>query len=378
MDLNSVIQEIEKVRGGSSANMIELLSNRNTFFCQESDRTKTAYCFGVPIRNIQTNNIVDLRFQHHKRGSTFMGSEAKISIADTASLSNRHGRCDIAFQGSIFKKTEDAVYLNGDDYCMEIHPTLNGLMAIMDCHVAQAQPRLTLRLDRTFESTRASDKYFSVMRDKFTPLITVSCIGAVNAYGKVIAPCEVHNRKCSGTEYVLTFSAICKTKARIAFEINMQETKLFQDTTVESQHPKQNNAFGGISFLGKSKHFGEQWLYERLEISNISQLQGKKILKTILHIPRLGHSDTPLTVNRISTRFCSFGSNWENKIAITDPISESSFSNGYYHLDMTRLFGNLRQKSENFVIRGKAASKPAIIPTGDNFYAPQILEVQYQ
>ena len=274
--MTSIFKEIDKIRNGSSINMIEIVSNRYAVLCREMDGTKTAYCFSVPIYNIKTNEIVNLRFYHNKHGSTFIGSEAKITVADKASMINQYGRCDIVFQGSISKKTEEAIYINYNNRHMEIRPTLNGLLIIMDYGEAQSMPSLTLLLDRTFEFARANDKYFSVMREKFIPFVTVSCIGILNSYGEVIAPCEVHNQKVGEKEYVLTFSATSKTRTRIAIEVNMQETKLFQDTTVESKHPKLNNSFGGISFLGETKNFGEQWLYSRLETSNILQLQKKK------------------------------------------------------------------------------------------------------
>ena len=376
--MNSIFQEIEKLRSQSFINTIEALSNRYMIVYQNSDRSKTAFCFSVPIRQLKTNSLIDLHFQHNKYGSAFVGSEAKITIAEKASLINQHGQCDIVFQGSIFKKTAGTVYLHDGNGYMEVRPTLNGLMVVMDYAAAQSQPRLMLCLDRAFEEAYTNGKCFCIMRDQFIPFITVSCIGVINAHEQVTAPCEVRAERLGDSEYVLTFSAARKTKSRIAIEINMQETKLFQDTTVESQHPQLNNAFGGISFLGESKHVGEQWLYSRLEISNISPLQGKRILKTVLHIPQLGRYITPLTVNQISTRFCSFGSNWQNKITITDPVAESSISNGYHHLDMTKLLGNLGKKSVNFVIRGKSTNDPAIIPTGDSFYAPQILEIKFQ
>lgn len=376
--MNSVFEEIEKLRDGRCVNIIEPMTNRYTVLCQETDRTKTAYCFSVPVRSIKTNDIVNLRFHHSKYGSVFYGSEAKIIVNDKVEMINRYGRCNLAFQGKISKKTENAVYINHNNYCLEIRPTLNGLLLIMDCDDMQFQPMITLCSDCAFQSTRTNDKYFSIMRKEFIPFVTVSCIGVLNARGNVIAPCEVHSKKIDDWAYTFTFSSINKAKSRVAIEINIQETKLFQDTTVESEHPELNNAFGGTAFLGVSKDFGEQWLYSRLVITNIPQLQGKRILKTILHIPQIGHSVTPLTVNRISTRFCSFGSTWQNKIAITDPVAESSASNGYHHLDVTRLLGNLNKKFDNFVIRAKSIGNPVVIPTGDSFYAPQILEVQFQ
>ena len=376
--MNSVFDEIKKLRNNSTVNIIEELSNRHTIVCQNSDRTKTAYCFSVPIRNVKTNNIVDLRFYHSRHASRFLGSNTEIIIDDRLKLTNQYGQCNIFTPGVISKRTENTIYLKKDNNCIDIHPTLNGLILIIDYNFIATEPILKLCFDHTFESIHANDKCFCVMLKEFVPFVSVSCIGVLNTSGQVIAPCEVQHKKFSETEYALAFSSVSKTKYRIAIEINMQENKLFQDTTVESVHPQMNNAFGGISFLGKSESFGEQWLYSRLELSNIPQLQGKRILKTFLHIPQLGYNTVPFTVNQISTRFCSFGSNWQNKITVSSPISESFFSNGYHHLDMSNLLGNLTKKSENFVIRGKATSKPVIIPTGDNFYTPQILEVNFQ
>lgn len=376
--MTSVFKEIEKLHKDSSINLIEAFTNRYTVLCQEADKTKTAYCFSVPIRNIKTNNIVDLCFSHHNHTSTFTGSEATVKINDKASLFNQHGKCDIIFQNNTSKKTNNMVCLSNGKHYVEFYPTLNGMLLIMESDWGEHYPQLTLRLDRAFQSIRKNGKYFSVMREKFVPFVTVSCIGVINAQGEVLAPCEIRHRKLGELEYLLTFRPSQKTKNRIAIEINLQETKLFQDTTVESKHPKLNNAFGGISFLGESKEFGEQWLYARLQILNIPQFQGKRILDAVLHIPKLGHHTTPLTIHGVRARFCSFGSNWNNKIALADPVSHSFISNGYYHFNMTDILGNFSKESENFIIKSNKADKPAIIPTGDSFYAPQILEVHYQ
>ena len=375
--MNSVIQEIDKLRGGSPINIIESQSDRYTILCREPDRTKTAYCFSVPVRNRNTGSIVNLQFQYNSNENTFVGSEARISLAsDKISIRNPYGQCDINFRARIVKKTNDTIYFKSENCCMEVHPTLNGLMMIMDCNFDKCKSELSFCLNSPYALTRANEKYFSFMRNKYTPFITVSCIGMLNANGKVTAPCEIHNQKRSDTEYSLMFSTASKAKGRIAFEINMQEDKLFKDTTVESRHPKLNNAFGGTAFLGKSKAFGEQWLYSRLEVSGIPQLQGKRITNIYLHIPRLGQYRPQLTVNRIVARFCSFGSNWENKIALSDPIAQSSVSDGYYHFNLTSFFDGFKEPSKNYVIR-EAADHTAVIPTGDNFYAPQILEVKF-
>ena len=159
----------------------------------------------------------------------------------------------------------------------------------------------------------------------------------------------------------------------------MYEGKLIQDTTVESMHPTMNNAFGGTAFLGTTDYLGEQWLYSRVDFSNISQLHNKKIIKAILHIPKLNKSNGLLTANRISSRFCSFGSNWKNKIPVTKQFSESFISNGYHHIDITSLVRRIGKQSESFVIKTKATdNKSTVISTGDSFFNPQIIELKYK
>ena len=375
--MNSVYSEIEKIRPGHFFKPIENLTNRYCILCQEPNGIKTAYCFSVPIRNIHSNNIVELNFHHHSQYSLFNGTNCKIIVSDKIRIINEHGQCDIILPCNLYKKTDSAIFFKNDIGEIEIRPTLNGILLLFDNNLSWNHKKIKMCCNKVFESTRTNNKYFSIMREKFIPFVTVSCIGLINQYGKISAPCEVFSQKSNDTEYILSFISI-NSKNRIAIEINVQEPKLFQDTTVESMHPTVNNAFGGTSFLGTSKMFGEQWLYSRLDITNLAHIQGKKIIKSILHIPQLGYNISPITVSKISERFCSFGSNWENKISIKDTIALSSDSLGYYHLDITKILGNFRNKSENFVIRGSNPTKPVIIPTGDSFYSPQILEVKYQ
>ncbi len=375
--MNSVIQEIEKIRNGKPFQMIDSFYNRYSVVCRESDGSRTAYCFSVPIKNDKTSSIVDMHFSQNKKESVFIGSEAVVVVSDQAQLINPYGQCEVVFPGRASKRTNGTICFKDATVRTEIRPTLNGLFVVMNCET-NVQPKLLLRLNRSFKTTRVNDRYFSVMREKFVPFVTVSCVGQFNSSGEVIAPCKIQNEQIGETEYLLTVLQEGKNKSRIAVEINLQETKLFQDTTVESLNPKRNKAFGSIAFLGKSIQFGEQWLYSRLESTNIHQIQNQTVLKAILHIPQLGYYKKPLTVRRIVKRFCSFGSNWGNKIAILDPVTQSTISHGYHHLDLTEILGNLRNRSENYVIQAPSANCPVIVSTGDSFYAPQILEVRFK
>lgn len=376
--MTSVFKEVQKLSCDPSIGIDSGNYNRYMVVTGGHDRTRTAYCFGVPIYNSLTGNLVHLKFRHRKTESTYMGSSARITITDAACLADSYGYCKIFFPGKITRKTENKIFTASTEGCTEISPTLNGLLFQVPCANAQSHT-IRMTLSQSFESIRTNDKYFAVMRERFIPFITVSCIGTQNDRGEVIAPCEVDFQRIDEKEYILTFKPKSDSGVCMAYEINMQEKKLFQDTTVESKHPTMNNAFGGVAFLGKTETFGEQWLYSRLEFSNLQPLQNKKILRAILHIPRLGHRKPLLTANRISARFCSFGANWKNKISVTNPISKAIVSNGYYHFDITELFATVRKTSENFVVRTEnSVDKPVIISTGDSFYSPQILEIKFR
>lgn len=374
----SIINEIEKISFDKPLQIDPVNYNRYMVVSRNSDRTKTAYCFSVPIYNEQLKNTVDLKFHHNKFESYCLGSSATITIADTAHFQNNYGSCRISSLGKLAKRTNDTIYMDSTTGCIEISPTLNGLLFKVPCSVAH-ESTIQISIDRSFESIRSNDKYFAIMREKFVPFITVSGVGTLNSRGQVIAPCDISYHAVNDKEYVLTIKSKSKFGKHIAYEINMHEAKLFEDTTVESQHPSINNAFGGSAFLGETKYFGEQWLYSRLNFSILPQLHNKKIMKAVLHIPKLNNGDCLLVANRILERFCSFGSNWENKISITEQFSESVASNGYHHLDTTELVRNINDKSGNFVVLAKAQkNKLAVISTGDSYYHPQILEIKYQ
>lgn len=377
--MKSILNEIENLTTTEPVNTIAIYDNRYTILTQNLDRTKTAFCFGVPIYNSHDKSIVNLKFHHNKENSYFTGSNAKITVGESLYFKNDHGVCQAFFNGKIAKKTESAIYiLSSNEQLIEVRPTLNGLLFIVPYNKNIAST-IRIVLDRPFESIRSNDKYFAVMRENFIPFITVSCIGTINDQKKVVSACEVSYEQTSELEYFLTFHPKNNLGKYLMYEINMQETKLFQDTTVESNQPTVNNAFGGTAFIGQTDYFGEQWLYSRLELTNIPIVYNKKIIHAILHIPKLDGHDSLLSVYSAAERFCSFGSNWENKIPLSHHMTDSSISNEYHHLDITKLLEYIDKKTVNLVIKAKEPeSKPCIVSTGDSFFKPPILEVKFR
>ena len=167
------------------------------------------------------------------------------------------------------------------------------------------------------------------------------------------------------------------------YEINMHDEKLIHDTTVESAHPTENNSFGSTGFIGNSDLFGEQWLYTRPETEFLHGLKASRIHKAILHIPSLNNSQASLSAYEISRRFCSFGSNWINKVSETDKISASSRMQSYHSLDITSVLsdkesGDLLPAVGCLIKPTQKSDSFTAIATADSFLFPQILEINYE
>ena len=230
---------------------------------------------------------------------------------------------------------------------------------------------------------RSNDKYFALMKEQFRPMVVFSCIGALDETGTVIAPAKIEYQKLSDKKYRIVLRATSPLARYVLFEANLYENKLLQDTTVESGNPTTNNAFGSVAFIGNSSSYGEQWLYSKLDYARISEIMDKRIQKAILYMPRLNQSKVEFCAHKVSARFCSFGSNWNNKISGQASISDSSSRNGYQSLDLTPLLINAYTgtivKSDGFILKPKIKGRGfSTVATGDSYYAPQILEINFK
>ena len=206
------------------------------------------------------------------------------------------------------------------------------------------------------------------------------------------------------------------------FEINMYEPKLIQDTTVESANPYENNAFGGIAFIGNTKEYGEQWVYSRADIDKISVFIGRTVNRAVLHIPRLC-GELSMEALRLTKRFCSFGANWDNKITDSDSLIKAELNKDYYTVDVTDIISSDKPrtiiKSEGLILKpsselfsksnseqfSKFSSKSNLeqssklsseqssesylktrseisgftaVATGDSYFMPQVLEINFK
>lgn len=375
--MQSVLEEIKKLRNDSLITIDYNNSNRYRLVVEENDESKTAYYFSTPIYNQKTRKMIDLKFELDGDYIHSTGSNAKITLFDNILMENAEGVCKIELsQRCDFISAKQAICRN-----IILMPTANGLA--LKCAITQNdRVSFVLEVDKSFLSVRANDKYFALMRDRFAPFAVFSCVGSLDSTDNVIAPAKIEYQKLTDNKYKIFVSAISPFAQYVLFEVNLYENKLFQDTTVESMNPTTNNAFGSVGFIGNSSAYGEQWLYSRLDYSKIPEIMDKRIQKSVLHIPTFNNSTVELSAFKVSARFCSFGSNWNNKIAGYIPITNSCLSNGYQNLDLTPFFSDQKtkmiSKNEGIILKSKIkGSGFSVVSTGDSYLCPQILEINY-
>ena len=380
--MNSIWKEIENLRSKQLGDIEPYNGNRNMIVVPEKDRSNTAYCFSVPIRNQKTNQITSLNFHHAGCRSYHYGSNSFIEITDKIELSSAEGKCVIALPGMCIKRTVDKLFWGDPSHYKqsqtEIVPTLNGIAIKAFCETGRPY-QLSINTNRDPFNIINTQKSFSVMISNFTPLVTVSCIGSQKTNAVISEPCSLDAVLVKQGVYQLTVTPTDSHCQHVLIEINMHEPKLVQDTTIDSQHPQESNTFGSVSFLGQSDYYGEQWLLTKMDMLALHQLFKRKIHRCTLHIPTFSHNNVKLRASIPAERFCSFASNWDNRITIERPLTTAEASNGYYHFHISPLIvgpkSTITPKIAHLVMT--AEEKYAVISTGDSHFAPQILEFNY-
>lgn len=376
--MQSVLGEISKLRRGSPIIIDYHNSNRYRLVVQESNGTKTAYYFSTPIYSRRTRKMIDVKFQSNGDAIFSTGSNTNITVSRNVLIENAEGSCYIELSQNCNLISSQKVRCGS----MVLIPTTNGV-AFKCALKTNDKATFTIEVGQPFLNVRANDRCFALMKERFRPFVVFSCIGTVDTSGDVIAPAKIEYQKLTDRRYRIAIFSTSPLAQSVLFEANLYENKLFQDTTVESMNPSTNNAFGSVGFIGNSSAYGEQWLYTRLDYSRIPEIMDKRIQKAVLHMPKLNQSKVEFSAYKASARFCSFGSNWDNKIPGETPVSDSSSQNGYQSLDFTSLLIDGRTKtitkSEGLILKPKVkGSGFSVIATGDSYLAPQIMEINFR
>lgn len=375
--MKSVVEEITKLRRGLLTPFEQEISGRYRLTVQEKDKTQTAYFFSCPIRNLN-RKPVELRFDNSEDRSIFRGSNCEISISDKIMFRNSNGSCQVSFPLGITKRTNTSISYEH----MTVFPTFNGLAFKVDSGALE-NIDFTLSLKSNCDDLRMNSKYIAFMTQWLEPLITVLCTGTLGKNGEVSGDAELICRKTSSKTISIKMRAKHSEAKYVMFEINMYEPKLLQDTTVESKKPDENNVFGNTAFIGTSNCCGEQWLFSRMDFSKIVDLVPHEINSAKLHLPKLNDSNLMISAYKVKKRFCSFGSNWKNKVGVGDFVSRSYNNGDYISLDITGFLINNESKkliyTDGLLLKcDDAQNQFVVVPTADSCYSPQIVEINYR
>ena len=355
----SILAEIRTLRNGKSFTGNNENTNRFRILANEANGTCTSYFFSAPIYNINTGELVKRTFSQEGNLLKARGSNAEIvTDGQNVTMYNHEGSVTISMA-----------------HTADILPTLNGVAVK---YTGENGVILKIKTDKPYKKSRNNQKYFSIMKDDFTPFLTVSAIGVFDESGEFCCPAKVHYSKIDNDEFSVFISTDKSIHENYMFEMNLYEQKLFRDTTVESKNFDENNIFGGMGFIGRSDVYGRQWLYIRLDAEKVPEIISGKMNRAILHIPKYNNSEVSLTAYNVASRFCTFASNWRNKVKPENIITEATVSEKYYSFDITRhIFESGGFKNTNgFVIKAVSSNKGyAAIATGDNYFTPLILEM---
>lgn len=368
--MKTVLREVCELRKENIFELDNKNSNRYSIVVNESDG-KTAYCFSTPIYNTETKKLVYRAFEKHGEAFVFKGSNTLVTVhKNMLILKNAEGNIIIDLPNAAFDLDNGVLR---SETC-ELTPSLNGCMIC----IKKKEHQIKLRLDNPFLEVRHNTKCFALMEDTFKPFVTISAIPSHNNCGKCVP-----SRIDYSIENVRTYNLLLSSKEgnEIYFEVNLYERKLFQDTTVDSAVPNENNAFGSVAYLGNTSWFGEQWLYTRLDMTKLDYFEQDNIEHILLHIPCLFNNKKRVFAYLPLSRFCSFGSTWENKKDISEAFAFSKNNGKYTTIDLTEIFKN---DTHNFLQNGLAIkcnyikNSYTVLATADNYTYPTILEIKYK
>lgn len=341
------------------------------FVCENGGEN---YYFSTPIYQQDTNKVICLQFQQQGDSFTFLGSNCVVIVNEK--------------QIRFIRKSEELVVLfknpivwtfdNGALFSerLSISPTYNGVMLAGDLDAMQFNVFTTI----DYESFRKSKNCVGLMENHFKPIFNFSALFA-KGEGDELSPLIVSYFEKSKQEGKVAFFATDERCTQGVIELNFYEPKLMHDTPVSEKRPNENNAFGAVAWMGQSSFYGSQWFYFRPDFSNLPEMKNKVIQKITLYLPCWNTSDLLIEMHNLQSRFCSFGSNWENKIGTGQRKYVADQSEEYLSIDVTKLYSNSGQLTASIgsVLIAEQTNQASfqIISTADCYARPPILCVKY-
>ena len=374
----TILNEVRKLRNEDVFDINSNNTNRYSLIVNEKNHTFTAYCFGCPIYNYESKKIVDRVFEKSQNGFVLKGSNSNIFIGRDGIKGERYDGKSFFVNINCGNLLYENTYIKAGK--LIIQPTLNGVA--LRIPIENLPFSFNLNTDENNYQTRHNTKYFALMEEKFVPFVVLSAIGESDERHKISAPAIISCKSVVPDTTAISINSTENKGQYVLLEINMYEPKLFQDTTVETGHLLENNAFGTVGFIGKSISFGEQWLYIRPDITKLSFLHGKHINSVKLLLPVLNGNRNKLEMYRTAHRFCSFGSTWDNKVFVSNKVCEGVSLGNFEEFDITHVLSDSRTnfmiRTDGLIVRTKSKTETfTTIATGDSLFSPPILKINF-
>lgn len=369
----SPLDEVFQLASDQSLSLSPKQSNRYglQFVCENGGEN---YYFSTPIYQQDTNKLICLQFKQQGDSFTFLGSNCVVIVNEK--------------QIRFIRKSEELVVLfkipivwsfdNGALFSerLSIFPTYNGVMLAGDLEVTQFDVFTNI----CYQEFRKSKNCVGLMENHFKPIFNFSTLFA-RGEDDELSPLLVSYFEENKQEGKVAFFATDERCTRGVIELNFYEPKMMQDTPVSEKRPNENNAFGAVAWMGQSSFYGSQWFYFRPDFHKVPEMKNKVIQKITLYLPCWSTSDLFMEMHNLQSRFCSFGSNWENKIGTGQSKYTASQKDGYLSIDVTKLYSYSGQLTESIgtVLIAEKTNQASfqIISTADCYARPPILCVKY-
>ncbi len=367
----NALQIVSALNKGKTLDIDTNQSNRHCILLNQFEK-KVAYYFSVPIYQIDSGKLIRRRFEEKQESYVMYGSNCIITVeGSVVSFQNKDGILRLSiFPMTNFKLKNGCLYSDR----LSLIPTFNGILLKGDLG------RFAFEYAFSFEvqQVRSNTTCVAFMQSKFRPYFVLSTLFSGTKRAEVI---DLNMKRKTEKNGTFRFAFTSKEQDAMA-ELNLYEHKLIQDTPVSSLRPTENNAYGSMAFLGNSLSFGTQWLYSRIDLQKISELKSKEIESIGLYIPKGTPGFFDFDVYALSNRFCSFGSNWQNKTLTGSFKSQCLDLGEHLFVDLSGFYMKRHriEDCDGFVLKGRNVEKERFLPisTGDTSTAPQILCVHYR
>ena len=370
------LETIKRIRGEKTVYAEPMKGNRHVLLVHEREG-EAAYCFSAPLRSKAEGGSAFGFFPTSDGGFRMEATDGNVKVKGDMLLFERPDSTVCVRLPHTCGWQEDGEALVGGD--IRLTPTTGGVVVHKTLDAGEPFTFRVVPSDLSL-GVRSNSKYFALMEEKYVPSFVIAGIGVFDRGAACHALSVSH--VFEGTGYAVTVEGTEASRGELVFELNWYEHKLLQDTTVEANRPRENNAFGGVAFVGRSDTFGEQRLYLKLDYVMLNEFQNKKLKSARLYLTVLGGENRALEAFVMEKRFCSFGSTWKEKVGYGKRQLSVCIEDGLCGIDLGPVLigrtGALKN-SYGLLLRGTEGTQGCLaIATGDSYAYPAVLELRYE